>query len=152
MTDPLNVNLDISDTETEIPLLPAGSYPMQIVASTIEANKDNSGLNWHIKLATTQAYTAVDGRPIAVNFPINMYPPLQAKADAADPENYKRNIAAAVDAIFGSSKNNRPTVDKALLERAQGQTVIADIVLETPTQGPYAGKTSNKVARLKKIG
>src|ERR1700704_6164401 len=108
MTDPLNISIPLEGVDTSLPLLPEADYTLQVVESSVDPNKDKTGYNWRLKLATTEPATSADGRAIKPNFPVFMTFALQAREDSTDPEAFKRQLGEAVDAIFGTSKENRP--------------------------------------------
>lgn len=142
----MSVEIELQGTETDLPLIPEGDVPLQIVESSIGANKDKNGNNWNLKLATTTQCTSTDGRTINPNYPVYMTLALQAKEGSADPEAFKRSLSEAVDAIFKTDKTNRPKLTKALVEQAQGQLVIGHVYIDE-----YQGKKGNKIKRLKRV-
>lgn len=145
MEDPLNISIETTGVETDFPLLPEGDYFYQVVESAPKANKDNTGYNWNLKLALRDPATAIDGRPIAVNTLVFMLIALQSSGkEGVDPEGFKRNIAQALDAIFATTKENRPAFNKATWEAALGKVVKAHIYIDD-----YQGRKSNKVKTLK---
>lgn len=145
MQDPLNVNVPLANVETSLPLLPEGDLVVQCVESTVEPNKDKTGLNWNLKLATTAPSTSPDGRDIKPNFPVFMTLALQPRDDSKDPEAFKRNLSEAVDALFGTTKADRPNFDRTLVSSAVGKTCVAHVYIDE-----WQGKQNNKVKRLKK--
>lgn len=145
MQDPLNVNVPLAGVDTSIPLLPEADYPVQIKESTVDPNKDKTGLNWNIKFATTEPTKSVDGRDVKPGFPIFSVYALQAREDSKDAEAFKRQLGQAVDAIFGTSKDNRPDFNRELVNSAVGRPVIAHVFIDE-----YQGNQNNKIKRLKK--
>lgn len=145
MIDPLNISLDLTNVETTLPILPDGDYRFQIAESAIVPNKDATGYNWKLKLGLADPATAVDGRPVAPNFPVFHTMALQAREDSNDKEAFKRSIGEAIDAIYGTDKSNRPNFNAQLVQDVVGKTVKATIAIDT-----YQGNQNNKVRRLKK--
>lgn len=145
MTDPLNISVALAGVETSLPLLPESDYSVQVKESTIDPNKDKTGLNWNLKLGLASTATAVDGRTVNPDYPVFSVFALQAKEDSKDPEAFKRSIGEAVDAIFGTTKDNRPTFDRALCDSAVGKVLTAHVIIDE-----YQGNKNNKVRRLKK--
>lgn len=149
MLDPMSVNIDLQGVDTNVPVLPESDVQLQVVESTIEANKDRNGNNWKIKLATTNPATAVDGRELKPNFPVFHMCALQAREDSTDPEAFKRSLCETVDAIFGTDKTNRPAINKALIDAAVGRLVVGHVY---PDEYPKdSGKFNTKIRRLKKL-
>lgn len=146
MNDPLNINIQLGNVETSVPLLPEADYLLQVAESTIDPNKDKTGLNWNLKLVTTSPATAVDGRDVAPNFPVFTVCALQAKDDSKDPDAFKRMIAQTIDALFGTDKSNRPDFNRALVDSAVGKQVMAHVFIDD-----YQENKHNKVKRLKAV-
>lgn len=145
----MSVNIDLQGVDTNVPVLPESDVQLQVVESTIEANKDRNGNNWKIKLATTNPTTAVDGRELKPNFPVFHTCALQAREDSTDPEAFKRSLCETVDAIFGTDKTNRPAINKALIDAAVGRLVMGHVY---PDEYPKAsGKFNTKIRHLKKL-
>lgn len=144
MIDPLNIEVNLAGVETDLPLLPDGEYLFQISESSLEPNKDKNGYNWKKKLSLVNPATAVDGRTVSPNFPVFSLSACQAKADSKDPDAFKRTLGENIDAIFGTTKDNRPPLNMKLVQDAVGKMVIAKIKIDE-----YEGKKSNKVQRLK---
>jgi hypothetical protein len=145
MQDPLSVNIPLKGVESSLPLFPEADYPLQVTESTVDPNKDKDGFNWNLKLATTEVYTSTDGREVKPNFPFYFTLALQARPDSKDPEAFVRNLCEAVDAIFGTTKEDRPELSRELIDSAVGKTVIAHVFIDQ-----YQGRDLNKIKRLKK--
>lgn len=148
MQDPLNVNIPLAGVDTTLPLLPEADYVLQVVESTIDANKDKTGLNWNLKLATTEPATSTDGRDVKPNFPVFTVCALQAREDSKDAEAFKRGLGQTIDAIFGTSKENRPDFTRELANSAVGNKVKAHVYLDEYPKG--SGQFNNKIKNLKK--
>ena len=144
MNDPLNISVPLAGVETSLPLLPEGDYGFQITESVVANNKDQNGLNWNLKLALIDPTVAVDGRDIKPNFPVFCVYALQAKADSKDPDAFRRSLGEVVDAIFGTTKENRPDFNGALVTDCVGKSVLAHIYIDN-----YNDRNSNKVKRMK---
>lgn len=145
MNDPLNVNIQLKGVDTDLPLAPAADYPLQIVESTIDPNKDQSGLNWNLTLSTVAPITAIDGRDIKPNFKFFHTVGLQPGKDSKDPEGFKRPLGEAIDAIAGSTKDDRPDFNMEFVRSAVGKTVIGQVFIDE-----WQGTKRNKIKRLKK--
>lgn len=148
MNDPLNISIPLEGVETSLPLLPEQDFVLQVTESSIAPNKKETGHNWALTLNTTEPVTSIDGREVKVNFPLFMQIALQPSEEAKDPEGFKRQIGSAVDALFGTSKENRPAFTLELVKAAVGKTVVATTKNEEYPKG--SGNKSSKIARLKK--
>src|SRR5882757_6592759 len=147
MQDPLQVNVALAGVDTSLPTLKEGDYKVQVAESTIDPNKNTDGLNWNLKLATTEPSVAVDGRDVKVNFPVFAVYALQPAKDSKDVDAFRRNLGQAVDAIFGSNKDNRPEFSHALAQQAVGKLVIAQVYPDEYPKGSQ--QFNNKVRKLK---
>lgn len=145
MNDPLQISVPLAGVSTDVPLLPEGIYSFQVSESSAGPNKAGTGMNWSLKLALTAPATSVDNKPINVNFPVFMQLALQAKEDSKDPDAFRRSLAETVDALFGTTQDNRPELSHDLITQAVGKVVNAQITIDE-----YEGRKSNKVRRLKK--
>lgn len=145
MTDPLNINIPLAGIETSLPLLPKADYPVQCAEATVDPNKDKTGYNLNLKLCTTDSHTSTDNRDVKPNFPFYFTLALQPREDSKDPEAFLRNLGEAVDALMGTSKDNRPDMSRELVNSLVGKNCIAQVDIET-----YEGRDRNKVKRLKK--
>lgn len=148
MQDPLNVNVELAGVETTLPLLPEADYPVQVAEATIDPNKDKTGLNLNLKLVTLSEHKATDDRTVKPNFPLFMVAALQARDDSKDVDAFKRSLGEIVDALFGTTKVDRPTFNRELVTQMIGKQAIASVVLNEWPQS--SGQFNNKVRRLKK--
>ncbi len=146
MNDPMNLSIGLANVDSTLPLLPDGDYTFQVKESAVVPNKDKNGWNWKMKLGLCSPATSTDGREVKVDFPIFVTLALQAKEDSADPEAFKRGLAESIDAIFGTSKENRPDLTNSLVSEALGKFVVSHVVIDE-----YEGKKNNKSRRLKAV-
>lgn len=143
MQDPLNISIPLANIDVTLPLLPEGNYLYQIKESVIEPNKDKNGYNWNLKVSLVDSAVGVDGREVKPGTSVYVAIALQPRADSKDPEAYLRGISETVDAIFGSTKENRPNLTSALVSEALGKTVIGNTYIDE-----YQGRKSNKIRRF----
>lgn len=145
MNDPLAINIPLAGVETTLPLLPEADFEFQVTESTVDANKDNNGLNWNLTLALVNPTMDVTGtREVKPNHKVFHVNALQARADSKDVEAYQRSLGETVDALFGTDKSNRPALTKELVDSAVGKVVLAQITIDE-----WKGQKNNKVRRLK---
>lgn len=145
MQDPLNINIPLAGVETSLPLFPEADYSVQCSEATVDPNKDKNGYNLNLKLCTTETHTSTDGREVKPNFPFYFTLALQAREDSKDVEAFRRNLGEAVDALMGTTKDNRPDMSRELVNSLVGKSCIAHVVVDT-----YQGRELNKIKRLKK--
>jgi hypothetical protein len=148
MNDPLNINIPLEGVDTSLPLLPEQDYQLQCAESSVVPNKRKDGYNWALVFHTTEPLKAIDDRDVKVNFPLYMQIALQPAEDSKDVEGFKRQLGQAVDALFGTSKENRPAFDMALVKSAVGRLVVATTKNEEFPE--KSGNKSTKISRLKK--
>lgn len=148
MTDPLRVDIELEGVDASLPLVPEQDVPVQISEATVDPNKNKTGHNLNLTLKTTTPLTSPDGREIKVGFPLFTTYGLQPAEDSKDPEGFRRNISGMVDAIFRTSKENRPRLTPELIASMVGKEVIAHVVIDSS----YDGVPRNKVRRLKASG
>jgi hypothetical protein len=149
MQDPLSITVSLGGVDPTLPLLAEQDYTFQIKTSVIKPNKDANGHNWEIVLALTENATAIDGRQIKAGYSVYNTNALQPKEDSTDPEGFKRGIAATIDAIFNTNKDNRPDFDMNLVNSVVGKLVTAQLYIDEYPAG--SGKKSNKIRRLKPV-
>lgn len=149
MEDPLNIDMDLTGVETTIPTMKSEDVKLQCAESAIQPNKDRTGHNWHLKFVTTDTLTAVDGREIKPGFPLYLDVALQARDDATDPKGFERGLSSAIDALFGSTKANRPRFNNELVGAAKGKIVTGTVYADEWPKG--SGQFNNKVRRIKAL-
>lgn len=154
MTDPLNINLPLAGTDTSFPLVPEADYPLQVVKSTVGPNYDKSGNQWDIVYVLTTPTESVTGKPLNAgtqlfpDWPLQLQPRADGKGGATWEESAAlRSLCSTVDALFGTTMENRPAFNHALVQGAVGKTVIGHVVIDTDKNGIQR----NKVTRLKKV-
>ena len=144
MTDPLQVAIPLKGVEASLPLFPEADYPLQCTESSIDPNKDKNGYNWNLRLNTSEMYVSTDGREVKPNFPFYFTLALQPREDSTDKEAYIRNLCAAVDALFGTTKDDRPEMSRELVQAAVGKKCVAHVYIDT-----WQGRQLNKIKNLK---
>jgi hypothetical protein len=146
MNDPLNIEVPLEGLETGLPILPEGDYVVQCTESKAVKNKREDGYNWNLKLCTTETTTAVDQREVKPDFPVFFTCALQPTPDSTDPDAFRRNLGQVVDALFGTTKENRPNFNGEMFAQVIGKKCIAHCKPDT-----YEGNVKTKVTRLKAL-
>lgn len=135
--------------EAGLPLLPEADYEVQCKESTVEANNREDGFNWNLKLSLTSPTKATDGRDVQPDFPVFMTMALQPAPESRDPDAFRRNLCGTIDALFGTTKENRPDFGKEVLESVVGKKCVAHVYNEEYPKG--SGQLFNRVRRLKSL-
>jgi hypothetical protein len=146
MQDPLNISVPLAGVDTSLPLLPEGDYIVQCSESTIDPNKEKTGYNWNLVLNTTEVITSTDNREIKPNFPLYFVAALQPREDSKDVEAFRRSLGEAVDALYGTTKENRPDFSREVVQSSVGKTCVAHVYIDN-----WQGRDLNKIKRLKKV-
>ncbi len=145
LQDPLTVNIALKGVKTELPLLPEKEYRFQVVESTIDPNKDTTGLNWNLVLQTPAPETAVDNRDIPPGHKVFLTAALQAREDSKDREAFRRGLGQIMDALDGTNEDNRADFTQVYASSCAGKFLRATAVIDT-----YQGRQNNKLKNLKK--
>lgn len=149
MQDPMSFSVPTSGVSTKFPLIPEGDVKFQLAESNFGAsNFDKDILAWKPKLVTVDPLTSVDGVPVPPNTQVFLAADfdLQEGQDPKYPGSWIKKLAGAVDAFLGTDDNNRPDVDKALLDSFVGKVVIGHVVIDEDKKD---GTKRNKIKRLK---
>ncbi len=154
MEDPLNIEIQLQDVDTSFPLLPEADYPLVVVESKVETNYDKNGVQWSLVYGLDTPAESVSGKPLATgtkvypDWPLQLQPRADGKGGAEwSGSAAERSLCATVDAIFGSSKENRPGFNRELVDGAVGRHVIGHVIIDMDKNGVQR----NKVTRLKRV-
>lgn len=147
LQDPLSINIEGQGIDTTIPVLADGDKLLKVIESSIKTNKDGTGLNWELKLGLENGEISRDGREVKPGFPLFVRIACQPAKDSTDVEAFKRQIFAAVDALFGTTKDNRPAFNQTLVTSAVGRPAVGTVLVSEWPKG--SGQYKNDVARLK---
>lgn len=149
MTDPLSIGtIPTAGVDTSYPLAPEGDYRFQISENRIEPNFDKTVLTWSPKLVTVEPITALDQRiiPVNTNFFLQWPIELAERPEPKYPGAWLTTLINAVDAVFGTTKEDRPDVTLDYLNTAVGRHVIGHVIIDEDKNGVKR----NKIKRLKK--
>lgn len=143
--EPLDLDVDLTQVDTSMPVFPAGLVDLRIHDMTKEKQKEGDGHNLLVIFSTTEDMNTIqkpDGPPVKAGFALRRYFPLQAKSDAADKEQWKKGLAELVDAALGTSleAGNRPGFSKGLL--------LNKVVRANLKVGDFNGRPTNEVGIL----
>lgn len=140
--EPIDLDIDLSQVDTSIPVLNKGIYDLKISGITREENKDKTGYNLKVKFTTTEPATSTNDKEIAPGFPMFKYYPLQKKQGGSDKFDFRIGLASLIDACLGCMMENRPKFNSGELIN---KTVRANIaVVENKDDGTF----QNEIKRL----
>lgn len=146
MNPAFNLDVDLTNIDPTIPVLTARLYDLRIVDITQEENKEKTGFNAKIKFETTDVAESLDGKSIPPGFPLFSYYPMQPsnKADSkqTDPDAWKKNFAALMDAALGTETGSRGAFNR---DQLIGKVVRANVKV-----GEYEGRKTNNIGALTK--
>ena len=139
--DQVNLDtLDLSNTKTGFPLVPAGLYTLVVSEITFAENSKKTGQNMKIKLALKEPTNDLEGNLVNAGFPLfDQVSLVQTKDDAGnikyDP---RKRLAEFMEATLGHHNGNfNPTAQYIGME-VQARVKVED--------DPEYGK-SNRIAR-----
>lgn len=151
MQDPMSFSVPTAGVSTKFPLFPEGDYKLQITESNFgPSNFDKEILSWTPKLVTVDPAPSLDGITIPPNTQIylkNSFD-LSEQADSKYPGAWIKSLCGAVDAIFGTTDESRPNVDKTYLDSAVGKIVIGHVIIDEDKRD---GTKRNKIKRMKSV-
>ena len=117
---PLDLNLDLNDTDTSFPVLPAGTYRVSVKAvEQVASKKVVGGFNLKVTFATVNTETTVGGVKAgltddqAPGLTFNRWYPLQPSDNANF--DFKQGLAELQDATQGTTQGNRPPFNPAAI-------------------------------------
>lgn len=147
----MSFSVATAGVSTKFPLLPEGDVKFQIVESNFgPSNFDKDILQWQPKFVTVEPTTSVEGNPIPPNTQVFLKNGLDLaeQADTKYPGAWIKSLCGAVDAIFGTSDETRPNVDKAYLDQSVGKIVLGHVIIDEDKKD---GTKRNKIKRLKSL-
>ena len=123
MSDPLDLNIDLSGVDTTYPSLNAGTVPMMIVDSKVEPWKsDPSSRSWVLTLETTDRALSASGADLNPGFKqtfrLNLQP---GKSKDGEEIDHLRPLTLGIEAIFGE----RRSLNSETISAAVGRAVLA---------------------------
>lgn len=151
MQDPMSFSVAAAGVSTKFPLLPEGDVKFQIAESNYgPSNFDKDVLSWKPKFVTVDPLVSVDGNPIPPNTQVFMRSDfdLQEQADPKYPGAWIKSLCLAVDAIFGTTDETRPNVNKAYLDSSVGKIVLGHVIIDEDKKD---GTKRNKIKKLKSL-
>lgn len=122
MTDPLDINVDLSNVDTTRPCLAAGAHLCRIGDAKVEQNKAQTGYNLVVPFQTIDSATSVKGDEIAAGHRITKWYPLQQSDNPKAPP-FEVDIARLSDAALGTEQGSRPNL-RELVSSISGREVI----------------------------
>lgn len=145
----MSFSVPTAGVSTKFPLIPEGDITFQVAESNFgKSNFDPDILQWQPKLVTVDPQTGFNGETIPPNTQVYLKNGLDLaeQADSKYPGAWIKSLCFAVDAIFGTTDENRPNVDKALLDSSVGKIVLGHVIIDEDKKD---GTKRNKIKRLK---
>jgi hypothetical protein len=103
----LDLNIDLTDVSTTMPVLSSGLYNMVISDMEVQENKKKTGNNLVVTFKTTTAETSVqamekgEADDLKPGYPVKKWYPLQ-QSDNENAPDFRRDLAALQEAAVGS--------------------------------------------------
>jgi len=124
------LNISIKGIDTSMPTLAVGEYRVRITGHEFKESQKTPGM-WMVRIkgeteepaTTTKGATVKPGFPVSTQLVLPGYPGSDEEKDAI----FTRNIAAFVDAVFGTDQDTRPDFSQELLDQIVGKIVIVKI-------------------------
>lgn len=99
---PISLDVDLTEVDTTIPVLPKGLYDLQVSGFSKEENKEKSGYNLKVELKTTAPFTSTQGNEVKPGFPLYIYIPLQNKEGSTF--DFRTKLAQLQEAALGEKR------------------------------------------------
>lgn len=129
--EPLDIDVDLSNVDTSMPLLPVALYDLVIDDLKKEDNKDKTGHNLTVTFKTTSPIESVQGKPINPGFTLKKWFPLQPSKKENTTWDYRTGLAQLIDAAYGTTMGDRPKITDDL----KGKVVRARVNIEKNKEG-----------------
>lgn len=101
---PISLDVDLTQVDTQIPVLNKGLYDLQIASFTKEENKEKTGYNLKVGFKTTTKETSVQGKEVNPGFPLFIYIPLQNKQGGSSSFDFRVRLAQLQEAALGEKR------------------------------------------------
>lgn len=153
MSDPLNFQLDLNDTDTSAPVLVEGTYIARIEKADVVENTAKTGHNLCVIFATTAPATSTAGAErgvegdVAAGWKLRRYYSLQPSLKNPDFD-FRKGLAELQDAALKCERGARPPFNPNDL---LGKEVVIKVKVRVPTDGPYAGQPGNDIANVRPL-
>lgn len=141
-------DIDLGGIDTSIPVLEKDSkMRLRIKKAEVKQNKKKTGRNLVIYFTNAEPATSTNGTTIAAGEGlISKYFALQANPERVgeegyNPDRWKLDLAAFIDAVYGSDKDNRPRFNAELVLDFKDREVIGKVDIE---KGDEAGTYGDK--------
>lgn len=134
---PLNVNFDVANIKTTIPLIAPG-HIVQARLKSIEQQQSEKGATLRWVYETTEPAPTKDGHEVAAGFPIYENIQLYAKEGAKNPTWFLEKIARRMDALLDTGdpgnpkgKPERPAFNPETVAQMIGRPVALKMTVTT---------------------
>jgi hypothetical protein len=112
MSGPLDLNIDLNETDTAMPVLLPGLYDASVKSAEVSENNAKTGWNLVMQFELNEPATSVaaeergDENDISPGFVLFKYYPMQQSDNEKAPD-FKRDLAALQDACLGTERGHR---------------------------------------------
>lgn len=147
---PLDLNVDMSDVSTAMPLIPNGTVALLGIKSfEVSPNKAGTGKNLMVQFFLEEPTTSTMGDTINRGFPLRKYYPLQ-QSDKEGAPDFRRDVKLLLMAVFNTDEDNCPNLTSETLSQLPGQQVVGTIKIDKGT--PEYPNDSNSISKLVAVG
>jgi len=147
MTEPLELNIDLTQTDTSFPTLMEGQVPVRCTKAEIVESKQTPGyFGIACAFQTTAEAQTIKGEVQAAGFPLRTWDAV-VQSDNPNALDYKQGIAKLTDALLGiTDPDERPEFNSELIATFPGKECLANIKV-----GEFNGSASNEIKSLVRI-
>jgi hypothetical protein len=142
-------DIDLGGIDTSIPVLEKDSkMRLRIKKAERKANKKKTGFNLLVYFTNAEPATSTSGTTVAAGEGlISKYFALQANSERVgeegyNPDRWKSDLAAFIDAVYGTGKDDRPRFNADLIVDFKDREVIAKVDIEKGEDGAYGDKNT----------
>lgn len=143
----LNLNIDLKDTDTSMPVLAAGNYLCSIKEASPVPNKAETGHNLLVIFSTQEENETNTGGVANAGYQFRKYYPLQASENPS--YDFKRDLAKLYDAAFNpESDADRPEITlETIASLVECDVIVGVKITDNEQYGPQ-----NEVRSVKAVG
>jgi hypothetical protein len=156
--DPLGLDIDTNDVDTNYPVLLEGKYPVRIKTAVVEPNKDKTGRNLKVQFETLSKHTSLAGKAAGkeddanAGLVLTRYYALQPSQKNASWD-WKVDPIKLCDAAHGTKQGTRKPLGQMIAQLAGKEVVLGVKVRKgetdmDPPQNDIAGVYPKKAEEV----